>query len=127
LDAGDVLFGGDGNDVVTGDNAEIVRVAPASGAADASSFTNKFTNRLTPVGAIVTTRWLRRLDLSVGPSNLLGDPEFERWPPPGTRRWGNHEVGPAHVSRPSAVDGELRYEAPLVEAPDPTSSAATGY
>lgn len=75
LDAGDVMYGGEGNDVITGDNAEVVRVGPASGAADAASFTTKFTNRLIPTATgIVTSRWLRRLDLSVGASQLLGDP-----------------------------------------------------
>jgi Ca2+-binding RTX toxin-like protein len=71
LDAGDVLYGGDGNDVELGDNGELVRVNPAGAAVDAAQFTTKFTNRLTPGGTgVVTTRWLRRLDTRVGGSLL---------------------------------------------------------
>lgn len=69
-DQADDLFGGDGNDLVSGDNAVIARVG---GGADAN-YSTKFTNRLTPDGGVVTTRWFRRLDLSVGSAKLLGDP-----------------------------------------------------
>jgi Ca2+-binding RTX toxin-like protein len=71
-DSGDVLYGGAGDDVATGDNAVVVRVGPS---ASDDNYTTKFTNRLNVDGsALDTKRWLRRLDLSVGAQALRGDP-----------------------------------------------------
>jgi Ca2+-binding RTX toxin-like protein len=65
-DAADVIYGGGGDDVAAGDNAAMLRLN-----ADANpNYTSKFSNRLTPDGGIVTSRWFRRLDLVNGGSYL---------------------------------------------------------
>jgi Ca2+-binding RTX toxin-like protein len=63
LDGADVLFGGNGDDLIAGDNASLLRIGPASDGPD-PDFTTKFTSRLKADGTdVVTTRWFRRLDL----------------------------------------------------------------
>jgi Ca2+-binding RTX toxin-like protein len=84
-DVADVLFGGDGNDVVSGDNAVIDRVQVTTPTLhDGANYTTKFTDRLNSDGsAIVTTRWFRRLDLRNGATYVT---------PPDAGRFGGDQI-----------------------------------
>ncbi|MCO8125590.1 calcium-binding protein [Acidimicrobiia bacterium EGI L10123] len=70
-DADDVIFGGDGDDVATGDNARITRVEPF----------DPRTERIGTDGELMDGRSLRFLDLSNDPDGYLTTPSTDRFGP----------------------------------------------
>jgi len=90
-DGGDVIWGGGDDDVATGDNALVTRVAPH----------DELTNRIGSDGAITERRSLRLLDLSNGDGGILADPPAT----PGPRFGADQISGGAGVDVLFGQDG----------------------
>jgi Ca2+-binding RTX toxin-like protein len=91
-DAGDVIFGGDGDDVIVGDNARITRVAPF----------DPLTERIGSDGEMMDGRSLRLLDLANDPD----DPEGFLTAPPSDRFGADQISGGAGVDVLMGQDGD---------------------